>query len=175
MSDNGHASERTWISDVLRQHEAPLLRFARRMLHDPERARDVVQDTFLTLCRQHPAKLDGHLCEWLYTVCRNKALDVLRKEKRMATIESSTPLTTTREPGPGEMAERQDLVHRILTQLETLPPAQQDVIRLKFDGGLTYAEIARVTEKSVSHVGVLLHEGLQALRRRLKDLETSHP
>jgi len=46
---------------------------------DIEQAREVVQDTFLKLCRQKPAQIRNYLAQWLYTVCRNRALDVLRK------------------------------------------------------------------------------------------------
>ena len=47
---------------------------------DLERARDVVQETFLRLAVQQPSSVDGHLAEWLYRVCRQRALDVCRKD-----------------------------------------------------------------------------------------------
>ena len=43
-------------------------------------AEDIVQDTFLKLCRQSADEIHDRLAEWLFTVCRNRALDVLRKE-----------------------------------------------------------------------------------------------
>ena len=47
--------------------------YATRLLRDAETARDVVQDTFLKLCASEFASIDGHLAEWLFTVCRNRA------------------------------------------------------------------------------------------------------
>ena len=49
----------------------------------------------------------------------------------------------------------------------TLPANQQEVIRLKFQHGLSYKQIAEVTQLSVSNVGFLIHAGLKTLRQRL--------
>ena len=48
--------------------------------------------------------------------------------------------------------------------LTRIPPPQEEVIRLKFQEGLTYREISQVTGHSVSNVGYLIHTGLKAIR-----------
>lgn len=161
------SSDSAWVREAVARFEAPLLRYAARFTDDLDRARDVVQDTFLRLCAQPRADVDGHLAEWLFTVCRNRALDVVRKESRMNT--TSTPLegARSREPGPPAVMERNETVGRILQLLRTLPGKQQEVIRLKFQEGLSYKEISGVTQLTVSHVGVLIHTGLKTLRSRL--------
>ena len=55
----------------------------------------------------------------------------------------------------------------LLTQIDRLPPNQQEVLRLKFHGGLSYQEIADVTGHSRSNVGFLLHTAITKLRERL--------
>jgi RNA polymerase sigma-70 factor (ECF subfamily) len=40
-------------------------------------------------------------------------------------------------------------------------------VRLKFQAGLSYREISRVTELSVSNVGYLIHTAIRTLRRQL--------
>jgi RNA polymerase sigma-70 factor (ECF subfamily) len=76
----------TWIVAALNRYEGPLVRYATWILDDIESARDVVQETFLRLCRESESRLDGHLGQWLFTVCRNLAFDVRRKEKRMSPL-----------------------------------------------------------------------------------------
>lgn len=71
-----------WIRAALERFETPLTRYAFRITGDLERARDVVQDCFLSLCGESPARIDDHLAPWLFKVCRNRALDVRRKEAR---------------------------------------------------------------------------------------------
>ena len=86
MQHGDELNRAEWMRSVLAQHEGPLLRYATRITGNLERARDVVQDTFLRLCREHPEKLNSHLTEWLFTVCRNRALDVVRKESRTRSL-----------------------------------------------------------------------------------------
>src|SRR5688500_16048837 len=76
-----------WVADALEIHERPLIRYAKWLLGDLESARDVVQETFLRLCREDPARLEGHLAPWLFTVCRNLALDARKKAARMESID----------------------------------------------------------------------------------------
>ena len=63
--------------------------------------------------------------------------------------------------------EKRDDERHALAALEKLPERQQEVIRLKFQGGLSYREISRVTGLSESNVGYLIHTGLKAVREEL--------
>ncbi len=94
MADDSKALRSTWVRSLLERHEGPLVRFAARITGDAERARDVVQEVFLRLCGQDPAALDGHAAAWLYTACRNRAVDVRRKERRMNSVSDGLESTT---------------------------------------------------------------------------------
>ena len=168
MSDNGEAGTRDWFRDALDRYEGPLTRYAQRITGDFERARDVVQETFLRLCSHGREKVDGHMAEWLFTVCRNQALDLRRKERRMTLLaDDQAAGTEARNVTPDVAAETSDAARRILTLLEDLSANQQAVIRLKFQNGLTYREISEVTGLTISNVGFQIHRGLQILRERM--------
>ena len=157
-----------WIEALVAEHEGPLVRYAERMLRDLDRARDVVQDVFLRCLEQERARLEGRERAWLYTVCRNRVFDVLRKESRMSTRDEAGLLALAgNAPPPEQHLQREEAAASAVAQLATLPERQQEVLRLKFQGGLSYKEIAAVTEFSVSYVGVLIHEGMKTLRTRL--------
>lgn len=156
-------STRDWVKAVLERWEAPLVSYARGILGDLERSRDVCQETFLELCRQPREKVEPRLRPWLFTVCRNKALDVLRKEKRMTAIDTDKQLESP-EPAPGAATENRESVGQVLAAVAKLPERQREVLRLKFQSGLTYREIGEITGDSVSNVGVLLHNALKTLR-----------
>ena len=112
-----------WVRAALRDHEGPLVRYATQITGDVDRARDVVQDTFIRLCAEDPARLDRHLAEWLFTVCRNRALDVVRKERRMRPIdEVEWERNSSPEPSPSAQAERNESTQSILRLLAALPP-----------------------------------------------------
>jgi len=167
---NGHDVNSAWIQATLAQFEGPLTRYALRITRDAEAARDVVQETFLRLCREEPASRDGHLAEWLYTVCRNKALDVRRKEQRMTTLTADALDTCASTVStPVDSATMQDSAQQALLLMGRLPENQQEVLRLKFQESLSYREISTITGLSESHVGVLIHLGIKTLRQQLRD------
>ncbi|QDU59680.1 RNA polymerase sigma factor SigM [Planctomycetes bacterium Pan216] len=175
MTQSAESTNSTWIASVLERYEGKLVRYAARIVGDWDRARDVVQETMLRLCHAPRSDVEDHLAEWLYTVCRNRALDVCRKERRMTLLDdaqaSSRPSTC---PTPAESAEVRDDAINLKRELEALPPRHQEVVRLRFEGGLSYREISRVTKHSESYVGVLIHEGLKRLRQRMTHQTTPH-
>jgi RNA polymerase sigma-70 factor (ECF subfamily) len=159
-----------WIRAAVTRFEGPLTLYATRLLGDADRARDVVQDAFLKLCRQDAADLQDRLAEWLFTVCRNRALDVLRKEGRMTRLsDEHSGAYASPDPGPAEAVETRDSAEQVLSALENLPQSQREVIRLKFQNGFSYREISRISGHSVTNVGFLIHTGLKTIRRRLVD------
>ncbi len=159
----------SWVASVLAEYEQPLIRYAVHITGDIDRAREVVQDTFLKLCRQKPDQIQNHLAQWLYTVCRNGALDVIRKEKRMTGI-NEVQLNLQPQTGPevSSTLEQTEQYSEVLKILNTLPSNQQEVIRLKFHSDLSYLEISRITRLSVSNVGFLIHTGLKTVREKIQ-------
>jgi len=163
--DQSHEDAR-FLERIVAEHRMPLTRYAARLLGDADRARDVVQDTFVRFMARPAAEIDGHVVEWLFTVCRNRALDVLRKESRMAPLsDGSAERIAAADPRPGERLEASEMRRLALGLIRRLPPNQQEVVRLKFQNGFSYKEIARITELSVSNVGFLIHTAVASLRR----------
>ena len=65
---------------------------------------------------------------------------------------------------PAAEAERSEQHGEVLRFLDRLPENQREVIRLKFQGEMSYKEIAEVTDLSVSNIGFLIHAGIKRLR-----------
>jgi RNA polymerase sigma-70 factor (ECF subfamily) len=162
-------SPNEWILDVVARWESDLVRYARHLVGDVEQARDVVQDTFLKLCQQDRSQLDGHLAERLFTVCRNGAIDVRRKEQRMTTMTlDAVQDSVTFAPSPDDVAEQRDESNHIVWLMADLPKNQQEVLRLKFQHSLSYREISAITGLSETNVGFLIHVGIKRLRELMK-------
>lgn len=158
-----------FLERTFAEQHLPLLRYATRLLGgDADRARDVVQDTFVKLMGQPAAAVEGHTVEWLFTVCRHRALDVLRKEGRMKRFgEGEAERVSAGDPRPGRDLEAAELRAALLGMIEHLPHNQQEVVRLKFQNGFSYKEISQITSLSVGNVGFLIHTAVARLRTEL--------
>jgi RNA polymerase sigma factor (sigma-70 family) len=199
MANNcGDAHE--WFRTVVDRFEGPLVRYAKSITGDTERARDVVQEAFLRLHREFtlspgwraqgegvklngraapsprpsPAEGEGerqrpeNVQAWVYTVCRRQALDVLRKETRMKTLDhAQAAVCECPLPTQVSAVEHQESQRQLLRLLADLPANQQEVVRLKFQDGLSYRDIAEITGLTSSNVGYLLHVALKRLREQL--------
>lgn len=159
-----------WIRETLDSHEGPLLRYAYRLCNDLETARDAVQDTFLRLCREDRSKVEAYLVKWLFTVCRNRVFEILRKEKRMTALtDVDLQKAEAEDDSPAVNAELSDDKLTLKSLMQKLPKREQEVLRLKFQSGLSYKEISEITQLSVTNVGFILHKTIKDLRWQFKE------
>lgn len=154
------------IEELLRRFELPLVQYARRIIGNSDSARDVVQETFIKFQR-NGAVAPEKTGTWLFTVCRNRALNVCRKEKRMMYLDESViESSEDKQPMPFERIQQTEATGFLMRILATLPPRQQEVLQLKFQNDLSYREIAEITKTTANSVGVLIHTALKTLRQR---------
>ena len=100
---------------------------------------------------------------WLFGIARNAALDELRRSKRRAALETE-PVDDLAPPADdqADAALRRETVRAALAALD---PRERDLVALKFSGGLSHAEIARVVGGSESNAGTRLHRVIEKLRK----------
>ena len=171
MPDQRDSSEaHQLVQRALQEHESALIGYTTGILNgDAERARDIVQDAFLKLWVADHAKVRENLKAWLYTVCRNRALDVLRKDHRLDFgNDTALSLLPSQHEEPGHQADVQDLSDRVWELVESLTPNQQEVLKLKFQHDCSYQQIAEITDLTVGNVGFILHTSLKKLRLQLE-------
>jgi len=169
------------IAALLERYERPLVRYAHSILGDLDGARDVVQETFIRLVQLSAPTAEGadapappptearHLEAWLFTVCRNRAIDHQRKHSRIIPMPFPDDTRPSDAPDPAACLEQSDTAHSLFRLLDQLTPNQREVIRLKFQNDLSYKEIAEITQLSVTNVGFLIHTGLKKLRALLQE------
>jgi RNA polymerase sigma factor (sigma-70 family) len=161
-------SHRQWVLAALEENESRLVRYAARLLRgDVDGARDVVQHAFLRLCDQAAEEVGDHVEKWLFTVCRNRALDLLRASGRLKSLEELERQGLNghgkTDGDPALRAEEKELAEMLRRMVEHLPPAQREALDLWVEG-FSYREIAEIVSKQEGHVRVLVHRGLTNLR-----------
>jgi len=150
-------------------HESGLLAYAQSLVKQNETAQDLVQEAFMKLhvdfenVRQPQA--------WLYRTVHNLALNQLRAGRKIVPIaaeEFEQAELSDAQPLPDEYLAKMEAIGQTRLSLDVLDPRSRELIRLKFEDGLSYKEISERTSLSISNVGYLLHHALKDLAAALK-------
>lgn len=104
---------------------------------------------------------------WLFRIAHNQMVDYVRKQSKKQTVSLDESLP---------IMDKTDLEHDIETKIEMekvvlaskqLTKAQQEVINLRFAGGLSIAEVAKTMRKSEGAIKALQHSAILSLRKTL--------
>jgi RNA polymerase sigma factor (sigma-70 family) len=135
------------------------------LLRDRAAAEDVTALAFERAYRRRRTfdRRRGEERAWLFGIARNAALDELRRRRRLATmvVEPEDEAARTGEDY-ADVALRRTAVRSALAGLAA---REREIVALKFHGGLTNAELARVLGVSESNAGTMLHRTMQKLRK----------
>jgi len=159
----GHSAA---FNALVRRYEESLLGFLARMTQDRTLAEDLFQETFVRIMHALPDYRDtGRFRSWLFSVARNLALDSLRRrsfEQSVFTTStpnasdsgSATPLEGVADArsSPESHTERREMSAHIEKAIAQLPPEQREVIVLRYVVGMTFREIAELTNCSINTV-----------------------
>lgn len=105
---------------------------------------------------------------YLYRIARNQIVDYYRKRKEEAPIEAvDQTIADTQDLDDGLILS--DQVQEILTALETLPEAYQEVIRLRVVLDMSTSDVAEWMNRSEGATRVLLHRALKAMREAVNE------
>lgn len=163
MSDQ--MEKQSWFHRTVVDNESSLLNYAFKILSQMATSEEVVQESFLKLWKQEfPGHFEHYPKAWLYRVCRNLAIDILRKDKRIRFEDNLEEVLSC--PCVSESLLQ---ASQIMAEINKLSKAEKEVLVLKFNDDLSYKEIAEVTGLSVSLVGVRIHKGLEKIRKIVED------
>jgi RNA polymerase sigma-70 factor, ECF subfamily len=156
-----YASLLVLLTAVVRQ-------FARQRLGAVPWVDDVVQETLLAVhSARHTWDARRPFAPWFHAILSNRLIDVLRRERRVASREIASDVEVDFASTPASQ-ERDDIdVEAIRAAVAALPAKQRQVIEgLKFEDR-SVREIAERLSMSESAVKVTAHRGYRALRRLL--------
>jgi RNA polymerase sigma-70 factor (ECF subfamily) len=173
--------DRAALTELLARHQQRVFGFGVKMCGDPEEAKDVAQETLLTMARtMRDFRGESSLSTWLYTVARSFCIKKRRRTKGApARLEPLDQAAQERHGEPAPTPEQALLGHEaratVAAALDALAPDAREVIVLRDIEGLSAAEVAEVTGLSVAAVKSRLHRARAALRERLLPVVGGEP
>jgi RNA polymerase sigma-70 factor (ECF subfamily) len=147
-------------------HLPAALRFATRLVGDPDTAEDLVQEALVRVVRSWSGfRGEAAFRTWLFRIVINVFRDSLRRSSRAdESLPGADDVVDARLDDPAQAAATAELGQRVAHEVSRLPPRQREVLVLSAYEGLSTAEIAAVLEISEANV----HSTLFAARARLK-------
>ena len=160
------------IEELFAALESPLLAYALRLSGQRSLGEDIVQEAFMRLHAQFQEIREPR--RWLYRTVHNLALNQRRQANKVVPLvpeteehPSSTPETADPQPLPDEQIARLEGIGLVRLSLKSLDERSRELVRLKFNEGLSYKEIGAKTGLKVGHVGYLLHHAIKAIADEL--------
>ena len=147
---------------LVREHERLVRALARSACRDEHAAEDVVQETFWRAWRGLGSLRDpSRIKTWLCALCRNAAIDLLRRRKTRETEELSVDVAAPDGRKDSELAER---VGKIV---DALREDYRQIMLLHYVERLSYDEIAEALGMTTGAVGEKLHRVRKMVAERL--------
>lgn len=166
-----HAFEREALP-----HLDAVFRVALRLSGNQALAEDLAQETMLKAFRAwHQYRPGTNVRAWLLTILRNTFINEYRKRRRaraevnVSDIESFTVFPEVQETDPEGRFFEQIVDEDVLKAIDALPDEFRESLVLSDVEGLSYQEIAEITEVPVGTVKSRIYRARQALQRVLYD------
>jgi RNA polymerase sigma-70 factor, ECF subfamily len=176
------AGDRLAFEDLVRRYDREVLRLALNLVHRPEDARDIYQESFLRVYRNlHRFRFECSFYTWLYRITTNVALDYLRR--RNTHREDQAPAPEEAEGGTRDFFDRQpelnaafnperkflgqELGEKIQEAMKRLSPRERTVFEMKHHQGMRLRAIGELLGTSEETVKNSLFRATRKLRASL--------
>lgn len=149
-------------------YQLALMRSGNRTL-----AQDITQETFIRVHKGISAfRQDAQLSTWIYRITMNVCHTYLKKESahqmRQTLTELEHTIHQTQSPNPEDILIAEDRKTMVWAAIQTLTPAQADVITLYYLKEYDYTEISEILQMPMGTVKSHLHRGKNALKEHLE-------
>ena len=154
------------MTALVEQYTALVCHVAGKYLADPEDVKECVNDVFteVYLHRAEFSPEKGSLASWIGTIARNRAISLYRKQRKDPPLPKDGAETEPFGPdGTANLEQAMD-VEQAISQLND---TDQQIIRMKYYGGMSIAEIAETLQIPYETVKKRHTRSLKQLRRFL--------
>jgi len=157
------------LVEIFDQHSPGLYRYALRRTGFPQMAEDCVSETFARFLQtlQRPDKhIKTSIRAYLYRTAHNWLIDQHRKDPTISE-ELDETLTPDRQPTPEQQVNHHDQAEQMRSAMRQLPPAQQQVISLRYLEEWSLKECAEAMGKTVGAIKTLQNRAMKNLQKIL--------
>lgn len=165
--------QNVWFYEHVLPLKDQLFRLALRMVQNREEAEDIVQDTLLKVWNRRSSwAMIDNMDAFCMTVCRNLALDHLKRQEHQSLSLDELTETTQRQGPTGNPVEehllQQDRIQWVHRMMNRLPEKQRTCMQLRDIEGLPYKEIAQIMGITEEQVKINIFRARKTIKERIK-------
>ena len=151
------------FAELYARYSPRIFAYCRRILGDYDRAQDAFQETFVKFFNSAQQEREmSNVPAYLLRIARNLCLNMQRSNKGHISLEEY------HMPSSYDMShDKKELLSLITQAMETLPLDYKEAFILREYEGLSYQEIADMTESSLSTVKIRIYRAKQKIREIL--------
>ncbi len=142
------------FQDMYESYAKEIYRFSLWLAGDSSEAEDITSETLIRAWTHNSKIRTETLKAYLFTISRNIYLQHQRKKKRQVELNDVHPDPA---PGPDKRTESQLQLQRVQRVLQTFPECDRTAFVLRVQHELSYVEIARILELSLSAIKVKVY------------------
>lgn len=160
------------IAAFYQQHQNELIYYTTRITACRDTAEDIIQESFIILCREVKQQHIENPRAFLFRVAKNLAFDHLKHKKvtdNYAQAQYPVLESTIEAPSIEQIMADREAIELLQQVINELPPRCRDTFILNKIHEMSYGEVAQYTGISESGVEKHIMKGLQHCRRRLKN------
>jgi RNA polymerase sigma-70 factor (ECF subfamily) len=158
-------------TDLYREYLPRILNYIRLRVDGEDLAQDLTAAVFeRAVAKQHTLRKREAFGAWLFRIARTTVAGYYRQRWPTVPLEDAAGHPAA-NPSPPEALLRQEELSRLRGALASLSGREQEIIRLKFVGGLGNQEIGEVLRLGAGHVAVILYRALRKLRAHMEEQE----
>jgi RNA polymerase sigma-70 factor (ECF subfamily) len=162
--------DRAAFEVLVRRYQRPVLSIARRFCDDIDEAEEIAQRAFVNAAVRASGWRGGSFKSWLFRIAvnlaKNHRRDVARFDRSEAAQEREAEPTQANAQLRLEEAEQRAALRAAVARL---PARQREVLLLRIDGDLPFAEVASTLQITEVNAKVTFHHAVQKLRAWLAE------
>jgi RNA polymerase sigma-70 factor (ECF subfamily) len=153
---------------IIEKYGPAVWQTAYRLLGDNDDAADCFQETFVCALEISQRQRIRSFSALLTRLATTRAVDQLRRRFRQShcnAVSADWDAVLSKNPGPAQMAQQQELAARLRESLTQLPPQEAQVFCMRYLNDMSYRQIAKALGIKINAAGVLLHRARAKLRQ----------
>lgn len=174
--DNGASSYRRFLDgdqsgfdEIIKDYRVPLIYFINGFLNNIDESEDVAEEAFMELIvHPHRYSFRSSFKTYLFTIARNKAVDRVRREKKLSSLQIDDMELEDIERFDRDILKNENS-QMLQSAMKKINPEYAVLLRLLYFEDMTSEQAGKILKKNKRQIANLTYRAKNSLRRAMEE------